>query len=117
MSDEWTDDEGNSLGDWQEITREEFDRLNHPGLMVFSTLTDPGGEFGIRQVYTAWGQQGADAPLIDIRDFKGEDGKTERQICRKFVPVSGPPPVDPEVLDRAAVRRDSRVHLKAGRSK
>lgn len=102
MSDEWTDSEGNSLGDWQEITREEYARLfGGEDLTVFSSLTDPEGTFGIRQVYTAWGRQGSDAPLIDIRDYKGEDGRTERQVCRKFVPVSGLPPVDPEVLDRA----------------
>lgn len=85
---EWTDPDGNSLGEWEEIPREEYWEIfkrERDDLTVFSTLTDPEGNYGIRQIYTAWGYKEEDVPLIDIRDYKTEDGGLERQICRKFV--------------------------------
>lgn len=99
---EWTDPDGNSLGEWEEIPREEYWEIfkrERDDLTVFSTLTDPEGNYGIRQIYTAWGYKEEDVPLIDIRDYKTEDGGLERQICRKFVSATCP--------NREAVSRPS----------
>jgi hypothetical protein len=92
---EWTDSDGNRLGEWEVISREEYDRqFAAHDLNPFSTLTDPDGAYGTPQVYTAWGLRGADAPLIDIRDYRDRDGNTTRQICRKFV-TAAPVVTDP----------------------
>jgi hypothetical protein len=86
---EWTDSDGNSLGAWVKTDRDEFRSLFSGEMVPFSTLTDPDGNYGPRQVYTAWGYPGEDAPRIDIRDYRDEDGYTTRQVFRKFVPAIG----------------------------
>lgn len=103
---EWTDPDGNSLGEWEEIPREEYWELFERGkLTVFSTLTDPEGCYGVPRIYTAWGYKGDDAPLIDICDYKGEDGKTERQVCRRFVPATNQ---TQEAISRGETDREAR---------
>jgi hypothetical protein len=84
----WTDSDGNSLGAWVKIDRDEFRSLFSEEMVPFSTLTDPDGNYGPRQVYTSWGYPGEDAPRIDIRDDRDEDGNTTRRVLRKFVPAS-----------------------------
>jgi hypothetical protein len=88
----WTDEEGRPLGSWIEITVEEWREIiaaagGLGALSVFSSLTDPEGVYGPRQVYTAWGRRESRSPLVDIRDYKNEDGTSESFVCRKFVAV------------------------------
>jgi hypothetical protein len=88
MSDPWVRDE---LGSWEVIGLEEWRKLiadegGVRSLAVFSSLTDPDGDYGPRQIYTAWGRHDDVMPLVDIRDYKAEDGTTEESILRKFVP-------------------------------
>lgn len=90
---EWTDEDGRPLGSWVEIGRDEWwPTIEQAGglkaLAVFSSLTDPEGVYGPAQIYTAWGRREDDAPLVDICDFKADDGTTERQVCRKFAPAA-----------------------------
>lgn len=82
--------EREGLGTWQVIGLEEWRKLiadegGVRSLVVFSSLTDPEGTFGPAQIYTAWGRYGDPMPLVDVRDYKAEDGSTERSIFRKFV--------------------------------
>jgi len=85
----WTDSDGIPLGGWVEVEHREWLRLiadagGIQALTVFSSLTDPDGRYGPARVYTAWGMPGADAPLVDIRDYKGVTGMTVRSVLRKF---------------------------------
>ena len=78
---------------WVEIDEREWSEIVEReggvrALAVFSTLTDPDGQFGQPQIYTAWGRKGDEDPLVDIRDLKSDDGETEQRTLRKFV-VSG----------------------------
>lgn len=85
--DAWTDSDGNPLGTWVDMDPEDFwtfFRAEGDHLAVFSTLTDPRGEYGFPQIYTAWGFRDEDAPRVDIRDYKDERGRTIRQVCRRF---------------------------------
>lgn len=91
----WTDADGEPLGGWVEIDREEYMRLieeagGYWSLTVFSSLTDPEGQYGEPTIYTAWGHKGDYHPLVDIRDtgMDGHGGLPERQTFRKFVEVS-----------------------------
>lgn len=87
---EWTDDDGRPLGEWVEVDREEWVAIleregGFSALSVFTTLTDPGGQYGEPQVYTAWGRRGDDVPLVDICDYKDPvDGQTTSQTFRMF---------------------------------
>lgn len=87
-----TDDDGEPpLGDWVEIGIDEWRRLiaeagGLEALSVFSSLTDPEGVYGSPQVYTAWGRREDGHPLVDVRDLKGDDGRTVRSTFRRFVP-------------------------------
>lgn len=87
MSD-WTN------GKWVEISEDEFWATvalegGLEALTVSASLTDPDGDYGPPQIYTAWGLPGEDAPLLDIRDYKAEDGSTERRATRRFVGPGG----------------------------
>lgn len=95
---EWTSDDGDSLGDWVEVAPEEWKAIflgagGFELLSVFSSLTDPDGRYGRPQIYTCWGRRDDDAPLVDIRDYKASDGKTEKRILRKFVRFAAVPSV------------------------
>lgn len=86
---EWADEEGRPLGVWVEVERDEWQELIRTAggleaLTVFSTLTDPDGCYGPAQVYTAWGARESDVPFVDACDYKGADGRTERQVLRRF---------------------------------
>jgi hypothetical protein len=86
----WTDEDGEFLGQWENITQEEFwAAVREAGglgeLNVFSTLTDPDGTYGQRQIYTAWGRSGSPAPLLDICDYLDDSGKVAQRLCRRFV--------------------------------
>jgi len=86
---EWTDDDGQPLGEWVEVDREEWWTLmeaagGYDALTVFSSLTDPEGVYGRPQVYTAWGRRDDDTPLADIRDYRDDEGRTVRQVFRRF---------------------------------
>lgn len=82
----WTDEDGEPLGDWLEITFEEQQRIVQDAggldaLTVFATFTDPPYE-----VYTAWGRPDDDAPLIDTRTLDWhKPGPPKREVYRKFV--------------------------------
>ena len=102
MSD-WTDSDGNSLGEWAEIDLDEYHRLYVSAsdeLTPFETLTDPDGTDGKAQVYTAWGRRGEDTPYIDVRDYRDENGSTEGTLGRQFVPArTQPEPESTEVTN------------------
>jgi hypothetical protein len=88
---DWTDDDDEPLGGWVQIDRDEWRAiLTEAGgvraLQVFSTLTDPDGDYGSPQIYTAWGRREDRHPLVDIRDYK-EQGRTSESTLRKFVRV------------------------------
>lgn len=85
--DAWTDSNGNPLGAWTDMDSADFwafIEAEGENLVVFSSLTDPGGVYGPPQIYTAWGFRDEDAPRVDIRDYKDERGRTIRQVCRRF---------------------------------
>lgn len=93
MSD-WRDGDGELLGDWEVVTDREWARIfdeagGYDALTVFASLTDPEGDYGEPQVYTAWGRPDDDVPLLDICDY-GEPGfgsrDWTRRVTRKFVP-------------------------------
>lgn len=92
---EWTDEDGRPLGQWAEITSDEWTDLYAElagERTVFATLTDPDGQYGERQVYTAYGHRNADAPHVDICDYKDASGSTTRTVLRKFVAADAPAP-------------------------
>ena len=75
---------------WNEIPRADYDAIIEEAgglgaLRVFSCLTDPEGQYGTPQIYTAWGSEGDEHPLVDITDYKDGNGRTTRQVCRKFI--------------------------------
>lgn len=80
-------------GRWVEISEDEFCCTvalegGLEALTVFSSLTDPDGIYGPRQVYTAWGIKGSNVPLVDIRDYKFADGSTDRRVVRRFAALA-----------------------------
>lgn len=88
---DWTDEDGVPLGDWVQIDRDRYAEIftaadARDRLIVFASLTDPDGQYGPRQIYTAWGHRGQDAPLLDATDYVGgEYGTTRKQVYRQFV--------------------------------
>lgn len=89
LGDVWTDDDDRPLGEWVEVSRDEWrqvvgDAGGLKALSVFSSLTDPDGEYGEPRIYTAWGFRELDFPLVDICDYGGTR-PPERQVFRKFV--------------------------------
>jgi hypothetical protein len=103
----WTDSEGDPLGGWVVIDRDEWRRIveSAGGLMalgVFSALTDPEGCYGEPQIYTAWGHRDQDVPLVDIRDtkFDGPGRTPERQVFRRWVSFTGRASSSPEGADQ-----------------
>ena len=87
---EWAGEDGEPLGSWVEIDNADWWKMVESvggldALAVFSTLTDPDGDYGWPQIYTAWGLRDSDVPLGDICDYLAEDGVTKRRVCRKFV--------------------------------
>lgn len=88
---EWTDEDGEPLGDWAEITDAEWSAIvtNAGGLQaltVFSTLTDPDGTYGRPTIYTAWGRPDDPVPLVDIRDDKLDKDAALERTLRRFIP-------------------------------
>lgn len=91
---DWTDDEDRPLGGWVEISLDELrgivaDAGGLRALSVFATLTDPDGDYGPAQIYTAWGHPDAPHPLVDMRDYynNGHEAGCTKSILRKFVRV------------------------------
>jgi len=84
---DWLDAEGESLGDWLPITRDEYvGVIQQAGgidaLTVAASLTDPDGVYGEPQIYTAWAMKDEDVPLVDHRDYPGQP---ERTVYRRFL--------------------------------
>jgi len=72
--------------DWRTITCEERDKLLVSGaaLFVFSSLTDPHGNFGAPLIYTEWGYHGPDRAVL--RDYRWPD---DSRSCEHWVPDNG----------------------------
>lgn len=88
LAHDWTDDDGQPLGSWVEIERDEWQQVaadagGFDSLVLCATLTDPDGTYGTPQIYTSWGRRGDSTPLLDVRDYKDDSG---RSILRKFIP-------------------------------
>jgi hypothetical protein len=71
------------LGEWVKIDRAEYLSIieNAGGieqLKPFATFTDPDQE-----IYTAWGREDEDAPLVDCREIRWTDPPESH--FRKFV--------------------------------
>lgn len=86
---EWTDDDGVPLGRWVVIDQPEWRALvgangGLGALTVFSSLTDLEGVYGPPQVYTSWGIRGENVPLVDVREYRDDEGHTERTEFKKF---------------------------------
>jgi len=85
---DWTDSEGESLGEWLPISREEYvGVIQQAGglqaLTVAATLTDPDGVYGEPQVYTAWALPDEEVPLVDRRTYP--DRSEGRDVYRRFL--------------------------------
>lgn len=82
LGDNWTDDDGIPLGEWVVIEAKEAWAIKDAAgdaLRVFSSLTDPDGNYGTPTIYTAWGVDGEDVPRLDARD-------SAPTTWRKFIP-------------------------------
>ena len=64
--DEDGDDNGITPGTWRSATCQEYEDAyqSHPeGMRVYSSLTDPDGDFGRPQVFTEWGTKDGRTPV------------------------------------------------------
>lgn len=60
---------------WGQVTctvRDSFWRDHQGRISVFSSLTDPDGQYGRGVIYTEWGVKGGEKPWL--RDYRWTDG-------------------------------------------
>jgi hypothetical protein len=93
--DEDGDDNGVTPGEWRTATREEYEAAYqaHPleGRSVYSSLTDPDGQFGRPVMFTEWGTKDGRTPICAGVVLYSRDDRTKTIGCHHLVYVpSGP---------------------------